>query len=169
MLNFSYYLGIKRKKRFECKYCETEYIKLNRKCLTCEKFGLYNCDECEVDPKNNNEYISTKCSQISVLEDNGECNEYYSSYKLIKDNKCLYYSDYINGGIKGCEECEKNNNNELICRVCQSEYILLTNNNTCLNISENNELKKYDYCEILTLDNNQLYCSRCKKEYTLLK
>ena len=94
----------------------------------------------------------------------------YNSDTFIKENKCLYCGDYNNNGIKGCKVCEKNfNNNEIICRFCQEGYILLINNNTCLNISENKELENYDYCEQLTLDNNQLYCSRCKPEYSLLK
>ena len=66
--------------------------------------------------------------------------------------------------------CEKNNNNELICQSCESNYILLSNNNSCLDRTENKELEKFDSCEKLTIDNNnQLYCSRCKKEYSLLK
>ena len=164
------YLGVKRKRRFVCDYCQGDYIKLDGQCLTCRDLDLDDCDECAVDPKDNNKYICTKCNKFSVLEDNGECDECDNDDEFIKDNKCLYCNDYNNGGVKGCEYCEKNNNDEVICRLCQSGYILLTNNNTCLNISENNELKNfYEKCEQLTLDNNQLYCSRCKLEYSLLK
>ena len=161
------YLGIKRKRRFICYQCDAEYIKIDGKCMTCMELGLNGCDECEADPQNNNKYICTKCNKYSILKD-GYCNMCYRSYEFIKDNKCLYCNDYNNGGIKGCKICEKNNN-EVICRLCQEGYILLKNNNTCLNISENKELENYDYCEELTLDSNKLFCSRCKSEYSLLK
>ena len=67
--------------------------------------------------------------------------------------------------------CERNDEDKLICQICDDNYILLTNNNTCLNILKNKELEKFeDFCEHLTLDNNnQLYCSKCKQKFTLLK
>lgn len=117
-----------------------------------------------------NIYICAKCGKFSVLLDNGECDECDNDNEFIKDNKCLYCNDYNNGGVRRCEYCEKNNNDEVICSLCQSGYILLTNNDSCLGASENNELKNfYENCEQLTLDNNHLYCSRCKLEYSLLK
>ena len=36
------YLGIKRKRRFVCDYCEEGYNLLNGKCLTCSDLGLSN-------------------------------------------------------------------------------------------------------------------------------
>ena len=154
-----------------CDYCERDYVKLDGKCLTCKDLGLRHCDECGIDPKNNTKYICTKCENFAAYEDYGECDNCDESEEFIKDNKCFFCKDYNNGGIKGCDDCENNNNGEIICRLCLKGFILLTNNNTCLNISKNKELENYyDYCEQLTLDNNnQLYCSRCKKEYSLLK
>ena len=45
----------------------------------------------------------------------------------------------------------------------------MKDNNTCLNISENTQLKNFEYCEQLTLDNNKFLCSKCKIGFTLLK
>ena len=87
------------------------------------------------------------------------------------DNKFFYCDAYQNRGIKDCQFCEKNNNNDLIFQKCFLGFILLTNNNTCLNISKNKELDKFENsCEQLTLEsNNQLFCTKCKEKYTLLK
>ena len=161
------YFGIKRKRRFECDHCEAGYIKLNGKCLTCDDLDLEDCEECEVDPQNS-KYICTKCNEFSILVD-GDCDSCDDFDEFIKDNKCLDCGDVNNGGIKGCKNCEKDNNDQLICRMCLDDYILLTNNNTCLKISENKELENFDSCEQLTIENNQLYCSRCKEKYSLLK
>ena len=162
------YLGIKRKRRFVCNACEEGFILYDGKCSTCEELGLDDCEKCEVDPKNNNEYICTKCNEFSVLID-GYCEYCDDDDEFQSNNQCYECDEFNYGGIKGCDMCERNNNNELICQKCYSDYILLTNNNTCLNRLENKELEKFDYCEKLTLDNNQLYCSKCKREYSLLK
>ena len=163
------YTKLKRKRRFVCDFCEEGYIKLNDKCLTCQDLNLYDCDECAIDPKNNSNYICTKCNKFSILKD-GECEDCDGRSDFIIDNQCQYCYNFEKGGIKGCIECERNNNDELICQICLSGFILLKNNNTCLNRSENKELEKFDSCEQLSLDNNnQLYCSKCKREYSLLK
>ena len=137
------YLGIKRKRRFVCDYCESGYIKSDGKCLTCEDLDLEDCDECQIDPNNNNQYKCTKCNKWSVLID-GFCYECFEEDSFQMNNHCYDCNDFNNGGIKGCNYCEKDNNNKLICQRCLSGYILLSNNNTCLNISENKELEKFD-------------------------
>ena len=48
-------------------------------------------------------------------------------------------------------------------------YILLTNNNSCLEIVNNKDLQYFHYCEQLTIENNKFVCSKCKKEYTLVQ
>ena len=134
------------------------------------ELGLYDCEECDIDSKNNNEYICTKCSNGAMLI-NGQCSINIFDNGFINDNKFFNCKDYENGGIKDCLSCKKNNSNDLICLDCFSGFILLTNNNSCLNISKNKELEKFeDSCLQLTLDsNNQFYCNKCVREYTLLK
>ena len=90
---------------------------------------------------------------------------------LSKIINVFFCNDVNNGGIENCEYCERNEQNKLICQICESGYILLMNNNSCLNIAENKELlENYEFCEKLEIDiNNQLYCRRCKKGYSLLK
>ena len=162
------YTKLKRKRRFICDFCENNYIKLDDKCLTCEDLDLYDCDECQIDPKNNSNYICTKCNNFSILE-NGNCKNCEDRDEFQINNHCFKCSQFEEGGIKGCDNCEKKDNGQLICQICLSGFILLTNNYTCLNISQNKELEKFDLCEQITLDNNQLFCSKCKEEYTLLK
>ena len=60
----SEYKGIKRLRRFVCDYCEEGYIQSpSGECLDCNDLGLYDCEKCEVDPKDNNNYICTKCPE----------------------------------------------------------------------------------------------------------
>ena len=136
------YLGIKRKRRFICDYCEE-----------------------------NNEFKCKKCFYNYYLNEDGKCNYCGANNQIIIDNnKCIQCNDSINGGIEGCQYCEINDN-QTICRVCQEGYILLSDNNTCLNLSKNKELKQFDKCEQISLDNNKnIYCSRCKNyDFSLLK
>ena len=163
------YTKLKRKRRFVCDYCETGFVKIDGKCLSC--FDLIDdCEECNVDLINNDKIKCSKCNENSILLENGRCNRCDDSNRFQNNNKCHYCDDVYNNGIKGCIKCEKKEKDELICQLCDSGYILLENNNTCLNIFENKELQKFDLCEKLTKDNNnQLYCIRCKRGYSLLK
>ena len=124
--------------------------------------------KCEIDQIINDKYICTKCNEYSILLENNTCLRCDDNNKFQNNNKCYYCNDTDNNGIKGCSKCEKNKN-KIICQLCNSGYILLENNNSCLNISGNKELKKFDSCEKLAIDNNNLYCKRCKNEYSLLK
>ena len=166
----SNYIGIKRKRRFVCDACESDFIMSNGKCLQCSDVGLYNCDQCEIDNEKENTFKCTKCQEGYVLYDNRYC-DYCDIYlnAFIQNDECYSCGSVSNGGINGCSYCEKNDN-QIQCHLCYNNYILLKNNNTCLNRSENNELKKFDSCEVLSLgDNNELYCSKCKSQFTLLK
>ena len=168
-------LVIKRKNMFVCDSCKSGYMSSGERCLKCEYFGLGKCEECKVDPLNNHSYICTRCERNSVL-----LNEYCTScddYDVFKKgNQCYQFDDVSHGGIKGCNYCEKNIDDELICQLCNPGYILLSNENRCLDIKEYNTTnyteyyEKFSSCEKLAYDeNNELYCSRCTFEYFLLK
>ena len=160
------YTKIKRNRRFVCNHCEDGYFYSEGKCLTCSDIGLQNCEQCEFN-QNNNEYFCLKCEKRYYLS-NGYCYKCNDKYRFQEGDNCYLCSNTYYGGISGCYYCEKNGDN-LICQLCNEGYILLTNNNSCLNINENDELKKFDYCEKLTLDkNNNFYCTKKKKEYSLL-
>ena len=125
------YFGIKRKRRFICDDCEADYFKEDEKCKHCS-YNIPNCEKCE---KN-----GTKCKQceIGYYLTGNECKYCYDINKvIIGGNKCIDCDDVSNGGIEGCNYCETNNNT-IICRLCKEGYILLSNNKTCLSISQNN-------------------------------
>ena len=67
----------------------------------------------------------------------------------------------------------KNIDDDLICQLCGYNYILLTNENKCLDLSKYEGIDnytKFSSCEKLTYDDNkELYCSRCQSQYFLLK
>ena len=160
------YIGIKRKRRFVCDFCEDDYIKKNEECLHCSYF-INGCEKCEF---LNNDLKCKKCFFDYYLTDEGICNYCGENNQFIKDSKCIQCNDTKNGGIEGCQYCEINST-KTFCRLCQEGYILLSNDNTCLKISENKELELFDKCEQITLDKkNEIHCSRCKNhELTLLK
>ena len=165
------YLGIKRKRRFVCDYCEEGYTLLNGKCLTCSDLGLSkHCEKCEIDPINKINYICTKCEKDYILYKEKYCEKCDNERLFMKNNNCYECNNVVEGGIRGCDYCERNDNNQLVCQKCNSGYILFKNNNTCLKISDNKELEKFNNCEQLSLDNNnQLSCTRCKISFSLLK
>ena len=125
----THYLGVKRKRRFVCDYCEDGYINsINGKCFHCSDLGFPHCEKCKMD-LNSNELICTECSNGYILNCNGNCT-YCNFYQVqVNNNKCIYCNDINYDGIKGCALCERNDN-KIICQVCKFGYILLTNNNT---------------------------------------
>ena len=161
------YFGIKRKKRFVCDECEPKYImsKFN-KCLFCSDL-LPKCEECENDKENNGEIKCTKCSEGFYLDDNGYCIECKENRFQGNKGKCINCDNTNEGGILGCSLC-KITNNKVICKLCKLGYILIKNMNICIPMSSNNELKKFGFCEQLTLDNDKYYCSKCKFQFSLI-
>ena len=49
---------------------------------------------------------------------------------------------------------------------CDDEYMLLSDNNTCLPRGKNTELIEFDSCLELTLEDGKYICSRCKEEFS---
>jgi len=161
------YIGVKRKRKLVCNFCKEGFHYSDGYCLTCLELGLMNCEECGLDPNNDKRYICKKCIEGYIL-DNGFC--FFCDYfnEILSHNKCIACDEVNAGGIKGCNNCETKKG-KIICQSCKEGYILMKDNNTCLNISENTQLKNFEYCEQLTLDNNKFLCSKCKRGFTLLK
>ena len=163
------YIGIRRKRRFVCDYCEEGYLKTEKgECSLCPDL-ISNCEKCEIDIENNNEYKCNKCSEGYFVNEEGDCIKCDYNKVQGKNKKCVFCDDINEGGIKGCALCEKNDS-QTICQVCKIGYILLKNNNTCIELEKFNGLKELEFCEHLSIDeNNKLYCSKCKFHYFLLK
>ena len=161
--------GIIRKRNFVCDYCEEGYIKYsNGTCVDCEDLDLDDCNRCEVDPNNNEKYICTQCKDNYFLDYEGECEICDGDeFKGFNVNRCIDCDDTEGGGIANCHYCESNGEKPK-CLECKSGYILLSNNNTCLDIIKNEELQAFDNCIMLTLDNNKLICSKCQDKYSLV-
>ena len=166
----SNYKGIKRKRRFVCDFCEEGYVNSpNGECLDCKDLGLEYCSKCEVDPINNENYICTKCDNYFFLDETGQCQVCATiESKAIYKNKCIDCDKALQGGVEHCLYCN-NKEDRIICKQCSDGYILLTNNNTCLEIAKNKILENFYNCEQLTMENNKLFCSKCKYLYSLVK
>ena len=162
------YKGIKRKRRFVCDFCEEGYIKSNLgKCLDCSNFGLKNCYKCETGYNNN--YLCAKCEENFFINEEGKCETCDEShFKAEYENRCINCSDVSEGGIENCLFCDSEGE-KVVCKLCLPGYILLTNNNSCLEIFNNKDLQYFYNCEQLTIENNELICSKCKKEYSLVE
>ena len=161
------YIGIKRKRRFVCDFCEGGFIQdKSGKCLDCEDLGLSNCTKCELNILNNQSYICTNCREKFFVNEFGQCQT-CNSYHFQGKNKCIKCSNIIEGGIDNCKNC-KSDRDKVICNECISGYILLTNNNSCLDFGKNKELQKFLNCNQLTMENNELRCSGCNEKYTLV-
>ena len=156
------YFGIKRKRRFVCDYCDDDYSKEDGICKHCSYY-IPNCVKCKKnnDTILNNLFQCTKCELGYYLIGNEckYCNE--ENKVIIENNRCIYCNDKSNGGIEGCQYCETNNNSSPICRECEEGYILISDNNKCIKISEYNGVKQPNGCKEINKD----HCSKCKNEY----
>ena len=166
------YKGIKRKRRFVCDYCHEGYLKSPYDtCLSCDDdLDLDDCYKCKIDlQNNNNNYVCTQCEEGHFIDEDGECDicDDGDEFKSFTSNKCVDCDDIAEGGIANCYECESDDKN-VTCKECNEGYILLTNNNSCLEKMANKELQFYDNCLELTLVNNKLECTRCTFDYTLV-
>ena len=85
------------------------------------------------------------------------CDEYH--FKEINNKKCIDCGNILEGRIDKCLFCEFNGE-KAICKLCVPGYILLANNNSCLEIVQNKELQFFSNCEKLILENNKLICSK---------
>lgn len=167
-----YYVEIGGNKGIICDLCKSGEKK--SKCINCEDLNLEYCDECEYDPNDNSNYICTKCNDDSFLMSFFNYCQLCGETAIKKDSICYNCDENEIGGIEGCEFCENNDKGDFICQLCKKGYILLSNNNTCLNrskVEKQINFKNFKSCEKLTLDeNNEFYCSRCDRiEYFLLK
>ena len=156
------YTGYKRKRRFLCDYCQAGFYKTEEgECLKCSDY----CEACE---KKGDNYVCTKCAENFVVNEFGRCN-YCNATDVFLNGKCLSCDDESQGGVKGCNFCEKNEKGDsIICKLCKEDYILFSNNNTCIERKSNKELEQFNKCSRLDINNNQMVCILCKPEYSLL-
>ena len=90
--------------------------------------------------------------------------------KCLINNKCISCSDVNKGGIKNCRYSQGNINSDgIICKQCEEEYILNSDNNTCLKRNSNKELEQFNIYLELRSEKNKLICSRCKKAFSLIE
>ena len=164
------YKGIKRKRRFVCDDCEEGFMQLSSgECLDCIDLGLTECSKCKIDPNNDFNYICIQCSENFFVNKEGiceTCDDYH--FKGINKNECIECGNTLEGGIDNCLFCDSIGE-KTKCKLCLPGYLLLTNNNSCLEIVKNKELQYFGNCEQLTMEKNKLICSKCKKEYSLIK
>ena len=171
---------------YSCMYCKDGHILKNGFCYTIipnwDQYiddGLFgNCISDMLLKKN-----KTACFLICDL------NEYYTKDNGIKYYKCDEGDNEIDE-IENCKNCEYNNANDykLICKMCQSQYILKDDDtNKCYPLSEysvyiNNQKFYYkeenhiqncsfvinncDKCGIENL-NQSIICKKCKTYFKL--
>ena len=128
---------------------------------------MKNCYKCENDSNNN--YICKKCEENFFVNEEGQCEICDEShFKPENKNKCINCDNILEGGIDKCLFCDSDGE-KAVCKLCLPGYILLKNNNSCIEIANNTELQSFHYCEQLTMENNKLVCSKCKPAYSLVK
>ena len=156
------YKGLKRKRRFVCDQCEEGYIvSADSTCHSCSDFGLYYCDRCKWDEKQDNELVCTECYKGYFLNENNKCTKCYNNQVRVNGNKCVSCDEKEYGGIEGCSMC-KNDNNTIKCYKCYKGFMLYEKNNTCLKIANNTELQKMPNCIKFDAHYDYLSCSLCE-------
>ena len=165
-------IEVNRTRSLVCNKCKEGYLLTKEgKCTTCSKL-FRDCEKCE---KNEitGDYDCIECKNKNHgLNEKGYCDECKFT-KFVLKGKCIKCGDVDNGGIANCTICqgndEGNETNGAICKQCDEEFILLTDNNTCLYRENNTDLEQFNSCFELTLKNGKFTCSRCKPLYSLLK
>ena len=158
------YYNVKKKRRFQCKFCKPGFNLIDGKCYKCSDLGFSNCDECGKD-EITGYYKCTKCSKYYYLNYLGNCSD--CIIRRVEFNnkcqKCNHVKDY-------CRLCLINENkNDIICKKCFDDYILFTNNNTCIPREINDKIKEFDSCLELKLEDGKYVCTRCKPQYSFLE
>ena len=151
--------------RFYCESCDKGYVKSdNGTCIKCSDL-FDKCEECEKDGSSFG-YKCTKCSNFFALKNSTSCERCVITGAIIND-KCVACGDSNKGGVDNCKYCREKGN-EVLCKECNEGYILLRNNNTCLNIENNKELDQFNSCLELKRENNKYVCLKCKPRFSLL-
>ena len=160
------YSGIKRERRFICDYCKDGYIRSeDEKCISYREEG---CKEIELNKTTIN---CTSCQEHYILEKNNDLNKCKLCIvsSAIINNKCIACDDEKKKK-KNCKYCQENEKGDgVICKQCQDNYILISDNNTCFERNDNKELEKHNTCLELRTENKKLICSRCIKDFSLIK
>ena len=170
--------------RGECSFSDNRYNMLQ--CESGCKEGYFerkknicrhckdNCAKCHYAPNDQEDdpgitkLVCDYCEKGYVLTKEGYCDK-CTNTKTSINNKCISCGNKTQGGIENCLYCENNEQGNIsICKQCKDDYILLTNNNTCLN-RNNGILKEFDTCLELYNETNKFICSRCKPQFSLLK
>jgi len=145
---------------FVCDKCGTklELLKDGLDCDKCKKVGNKEDEKCNQCLKNDYWIDSWGfCQQCIITE-------------AVINGKCVGCSNKKKGGIENCLYCQQNEKgNGIVCKECYEDYILMTNNNTCIKRDNNTKLKEFNNCLELKSENNKLVCSRCKPQFSLLK
>ena len=159
--------GLKRENRFECLECDDGYqLTKDGLCHHCSEFGFTHCDKCT---RNNimKEIECFKCIDGYFLTNNGYCAKCEYPKVQGNDSRCIFCNNIEEGGIDGCERCYSDNG-YIICKQCKNGYILVENDNSCLKISEHEEIEKFTNCQKVLKDNNNYKCAKCFDKYNLL-
>ena len=163
------YLGIKKARRFVCDECMDDYeISKDGTCVY-SMCSIWGCDNCTKDNETG-EYKCIQCKDKDYgVNEWGYCT-YCTARESVVNGKCIKCGDVKQGGIANCSFCQQNDErNGMICRQCNDDYILLTDNNTCIKREGNEKLKEFDSCLELKSGSGKLVCSRCKPRFSLLK
>ena len=153
----------------------------------CEKCELFNegCYQCHYENsypekftgiKRERRFVCDYCRDGYIRASNGNCISSKNKGKncivtsAILDGKCIGCNDVGNGGVENCKFCQENKEgSKAICKQCYNEYIMLSDNNTCLKRDSDKKLKEFNSCLELKYDKNKLICSRCKPQFSLIK
>lgn len=151
----------------QCVYCKKGYsFNVDKK---CEMINSSRCKDNQFtfDFKFNAEFSTDQHAIGMILAPNGPgCQECESGFLPLKVQATKYYctaSTYVNDGtypadtklIDQCKNYFVDSNGKLACRVCESDYILNTND-ICVVADD------YPNCEIANVSSG---CKKCKANY----
>ena len=140
------YSGFMRQRRFECKKCDEGYqLAKDGICHHCSEFGFTYCDKC-IKNLEYNEYECIQCIDGYFLANNGYCTKCVAPKVQGTENRCIFCNNTEEGGIRGCELCFSDNGN-ITCQQCKKGFILSEDDQTCLEISENQDVESFTNCQ----------------------
>ena len=150
---------------FQCVECRYGYeLDINNhKCILMDSY-INHCKTYGVNKISGNK-ICIECENYYYLNEHGYCDLCVID-RVIKDNQCKKCDNIV----ENCYICQQDETKkeDVLCKECKEQYILLKDKNECLLRETIEEKEKFDSCLVFKKDNLKSTCKKCRPQFSLI-